>query len=57
MWWRAELFERGARLAADTVAMIDAFDRRIEAGELTVAGGMERIVGQGHHRVFATLVG
>lgn len=37
--------------------MIDAFDRRIEAGELTVAGGMERIVGQGHHRVFATLVG
>lgn len=57
VWWRAELFERGAQLTAEAVATIDAFDRRIEAGELTIAGGMERVVGQGHHRVFATLAG
>lgn len=55
VWWRAQLFERAAGLCGETVATIDAFDQRIEAGEMTIAEGMERVVGQGHHRVFATL--
>ena len=54
-WWRAQLFERAAGLCAGAVATIDAFDQRIELGEMSIAEGMERVVGQGHHRVFATL--
>ena len=55
-WWRARLFERGAGMCREAVAAIDAFDERIELGEMSIDEGMERVVGQGHHRVFATLL-
>lgn len=55
--WRGQLFERAAGLCAAAVATIDAFDERIEMGEMSIGEGMDRVVGQGHHRVFATLKG
>lgn len=48
------LFTQGENLVSATVESIRAFEEAVAAGELTAAAAMEKVVGQGHHRVWAT---
>jgi len=52
--WRAELFEHARVLTAETVQTVAAFETRVASGDLSAAAAMRRVIGQGHHRVFAT---
>lgn len=50
----ASLFQRASELTRATVETIGWFEREVESGRLTEAEAMTRVIGQGHHRLFAT---
>lgn len=51
--WRAGLFAHARAVTAQTVAVVDSFESAVEAGDMPLAHAMKRVIGQGHHRVFA----
>lgn len=48
-----ELFAQGELMVAASVAAIAAFEAAVAAGELSPSDAMTKVVGQGHHRVWA----
>lgn len=48
------LFAEGLRMVAATVATIRLFEEKVSAGRLSRETAMARVIGQGHHRVWAT---
>lgn len=50
----ARLFAQGERLVAATVETVRAFEEEVAAGRLAPAAAMDGLIGQGHHRVWAT---
>lgn len=50
----APLFAKGETLARTTVEAIAWFEAEVAAGRLSETEAMERVIGQGHHRLFAT---
>jgi SAM-dependent methyltransferase len=53
--WRSALFEMARALTAATVATVVTFETRVTTGDITFEAAMTQVVGQGHHRLFATL--
>ena len=51
---KATLFELAATLTRSTVDTIHWFEHEVEAGRLSRDDAMQRVIGQGHHRLFAT---
>jgi SAM-dependent methyltransferase len=47
------LFQAGHRAIESTIHSIRWFEAAIEQGEMTSEAAMERVIGQGHHRVLA----
>ncbi len=54
---KAELFGKARDLAQTTVETIAWFEAEVEAGHMNQGAAMERVIGQGHHRLFATKKG
>lgn len=50
----APVFETAASLAGTTVDSIRWFENEVAAGRMSATDAMEKVIGQGHHRLFAT---
>jgi SAM-dependent methyltransferase len=51
---KAPLFGRAHDLTRTTIDSIIWFEGEVEAGRIPADAAMERVIGQGHHRLFAT---
>lgn len=51
---KAVLFRRATELARSTVETIRWFEQEVEMSRMSAAEAMHRVIGQGHHRLFAT---
>ena len=51
---KAPLFERAAALTENSVLTVAWFEEEVAAGRKSAEDAMERVIGQGHHRLFAT---
>jgi ubiquinone/menaquinone biosynthesis C-methylase UbiE len=51
---KAALFERATELTRNTVETIRWFETEVAAGRQSADEAMQRVIGQGHHRLFAT---
>jgi len=51
----APLFSMAASLTAATTDVIGWYEHEVEAGRIPVEQAMQRVIGQGHHRLFATM--
>ena len=48
------LFEEGRSMVQATVNTIRWFETAVDQGQMTAAAAMDRVIGQGHHRLLAT---
>lgn len=53
----APLFAKAASLARTTVESIAWFEAEVAAGRMSETAAMDKVIGQGHHRLFATKEG
>jgi hypothetical protein len=51
----APAFSMAASLTEATIDVIGWFEHEVEAGRIPAHEAMERVIGQGHHRLFATM--
>ena len=51
----APMFSMAASLTEATIDVIGWFEHEVEAGRIPAHEAMERVIGQGHHRLFATM--
>ena len=54
---KTALFEKAAALTRSTVETIGWFEQQVEDGRFTAKDAMDRVIGQGHHRLFAVKAG